>query len=419
MGDEFQTPEWAADISCEKCVAACCRAPIYMNMTKQEYEQHSKTMDLEIVAKPREYAQRAAYEDAPGRFIQIPPGIGLYELRSGCANLTEDHRCSIYTKRPRCCRDLELRSYDCLAARRKAGLDADMPPLPDVLPRGVKSETREGDTTERIVKQFFPTLLVEPETAHRGTTAPAPREAYDLAAVRALVARHTSWIGAHLSMCEPSAWSRRTRCAEWDVGELAKHLVTVQEFGRELLTAAIDGRVAETPVDYEGSHDASVDAFHTAARDVVELLGRISPAMVTREIVIDGVEAVTLENFLAVLSSEVAIHGLDLADALGEERNLTTDEVALLGRSLPEILDPGGNPRPGTSYVLSSVAFEVSFTFRNNAWRDEPGKDACRIEGDPEAVLLFAMGRVPWSQAGLTTNRADRARAFKRHLRGP
>jgi hypothetical protein len=71
------------------------------------------------------------------------------------------------------------------------------------------------------------------------------------------------------------------------------------------------------------------------------------------------------------------------------------------------------------SYVLRSLLFELPFSWRGNTWVMEPGPDPCYIEGDVEAVLLFALGREPFSTSRLSTNDVDRARAFKRHLRGP
>src|SRR5262245_55229157 len=105
---------------------------MYMQLTREEHKRHRGTMDLKVVAKPREYPQRVA-DEHDGSLVGLPAGVGLYQLQTGCANLTDDFRCSIYAERPRCCREFELGSLACLKARRKAGLDADKPPLPDIV----------------------------------------------------------------------------------------------------------------------------------------------------------------------------------------------------------------------------------------------------------------------------------------------
>jgi uncharacterized protein (TIGR03083 family) len=242
---------------------------------------------------------------------------------------------------------------------------------------------------------------------------------FDLAGLRTMIARHASLIADDLAQIDAAVWSRRTRCAEWDVGELIQHLVTGQRFAFELLSAALEGRTAKKPSDFHADRITTIEAFGRTSRKVVEAVARVAPNLVEREVVIDDVEAVTLKHLIEVVGVEVAVHGLDLADALGHPRHLSTDEVAMIGRTLPDILDQGRAGRPNAAYMLSCVAFDVPFSWRNQAWRCEPGLDPCRIEGDPEPLLMYALGRVPFDKSGLTTNRPDAARTFKRHLRGP
>ena len=408
MAEPAHTPP---DISCENCVAACCKAPINMQMRQDEYDRHHTTMDLKVVAKPREYPQQIRYSDVAGKFLKIPVGVGLYRLESGCANLTDDFRCSIYASRPQCCRDLEVGSYACLKARRKAGLDADQPPLVD--------EDGPVSATDKLLGEFFPTSRDASSQVQAKPSAPNARTAYDIAAVRALVARHADWIAERLASCDAPRWTRRTRCTGWTVGDLAAHLVTTQLVTTRLLTAANEGKGASIPPDFAGDQKTTVEAFRTRSRALLDLLARLRPATVEQHVVVDNVETVEVRHLLDVLSTELAVHSLDLADALGEIRHLNTDEIALIARALPDLLDPGTAPPAGTAYVLRSVAFEVLFAFRNGTWRAEPAPDACRIEGDPEALLLFALGRVPFKKSKLTTNQPERARAFKSHLRGP
>ena len=111
-----------AMVSCENCVAACCKAPVFMQLSNREYKQHRTTMDLKIIVKPNKIEQRRTIQG--GREVFLAVGDGLFELQSGCGNLTEDNRCSIHTFRPHCCREFEVGSAECLRLRRKAGLDS-------------------------------------------------------------------------------------------------------------------------------------------------------------------------------------------------------------------------------------------------------------------------------------------------------
>jgi uncharacterized protein (TIGR03083 family) len=400
------------EIACENCVAACCKAPVRMSLTADEYKRHSKTMDLSIIAKPSNFAQRIVSENADQPTVTIPSGFGLYLLESGCANLTRDNRCSIYASRPKCCADYAVGSSACLKARRNAGLDADRPLIDE-------EEPPELDPTEQVVAKFFPTL-VDAETSSPSTPpAEVPLDLLDRAELCRLVEREARWIAERLSQCDAGAWSRRTRCAEWDVQALAAHLVDCQRFTLSVLTAAIEGGTAKTPEDFRGGPAETVAAFRRAADEVGDALARLAPVPLDREVVIDDVAAVTLSHLIERLAMENAVHGLDLAHALGDTRHLTTDAAKLIANVLPDVLDAGVTPPPATAYLLRSLAFELPFTWRNNAWRRERAADPCSIEGEVEAVLLYALGRVPFNKSRLSTNRPNRAREFKRYLIGP
>jgi uncharacterized protein (TIGR03083 family) len=367
------------------------------------------------VVKPTEIARTIGVEDKarPGHAksgpgLRIPAGFGLYELQSGCANLTDDNLCSIYSERPMCCRDFEMGSPACLRLRREAGLDTHLPPLEEDVPIELRP------LTEQLTESYFPNLKDE---AGAPATATNP-EPLALSELRMLVNHETSWISARLAQCDANSWSRRTRCAEWNVGALARHLTTTQRFAAEALHAALEGRSAVAPNAFTGDRKATVRAFDRAARDVVHALSQLPPDRVQGKLRIDD-EEVVVEHLLQVLAMELAVHACDLADALGEERHLTSDAMKATANALPDLLDPGPAPKQATSYALRSIAFEIPFTWRGSTWCYEPGADPCRIEGDVEGVLLFALGRQSLEESGLSTNRPEVARGFKRHLSGP
>ncbi|HEV7524758.1 MAG TPA: maleylpyruvate isomerase family mycothiol-dependent enzyme [Acidimicrobiia bacterium] len=404
--------ESTPEVSCETCVAACCKAPINMLLTSDEYKAHGRTMDLKLIVKPRVYPQEVPYEKAELGTMRLPAGFGLFELESGCANLTATNRCSIYATRPQCCGDFAVGSSACLRLRREAGLDADRP-IDD------EETARAVDTTEPLLREFFPTML-DAERASPSSLGPVAHVApLDLAAVRQLIARETDWIASRLSECSRTAWSRRTRCAGWNVADVSAHLVTVQQFARRVLTAALEGHPAEAPPDFRGTPEATIKAFGRAAAEVNDALARITPDHVDRDVSMGDNESVSVRHLIEVLTMEVVVHGLDLADALGENRHMTTEAAGVIAHALPDLLDPGSSAPPNTSYVLRSLVFELPLTWRDNAVWSEPGVDPCCVEGEAEAVLLFALGRVPFDKSGLVTNQPDRARAFKRHFVGP
>jgi uncharacterized protein (TIGR03083 family) len=421
MGWTEAMSETPPEISCENCVAACCKAPVYMQLSRAEHKRHSPPMELEVVVEPRRYPQRVEREFetsapsgsravSPKRYLEIPSGFGIFELKSGCPNLTENDRCSIYADRPQCCRDLAVGSLECLRARRKAGLDQDGPPLDD-------EESSPLDSTERVIAEFFPTLIDREPNTRGGLRVDVHHS--ELAELRGVITRDTAWIAACLSRCDGGAWSRRTRCPAWNVLELAAHLVTAQRLAGAVLTGAIEGRGAKTPGDFRGDPSTTVGAFARAAERVEAALAQLPPDALEREVVIDDVEAVTVRHLVEVLALELTVHALDLAEALGETRHLTEEEMRVVVSALPDVLDPSPARPETTAFVLRSVAFELPFTWRNSAWWPEPGSDPCSIEGEPEAVLLFALGRASFNKSNLTTNRPKDARTFKRHLRGP
>lgn len=394
------------EVSCETCVAACCRAPIDMMLTKKEFKQHRGPMDLLEIVKPQPVEHRVRLTENRDKEVTLPPNYGLFELQSGCGNLTDDHRCSIYRKRPQCCRELAVGSPECLRARRRAGLDGG--PLPE------DSTPNRLDPSQRLLHDFFP------EHDDEGAPPPMARpELPSLDAVAALVARNGNWIVERLAACDTPSWGKRTRCGSWRVGALGAHLVDGQLLAQRVLAAAFSGQPAETPPAFRGDQGATVAALTAAKNNVVDAITRLTPDMLEREVVIDKVAVVTVEHLVSVATTELAVHGLDLADALGETRHLTTDESCVIASVLPDVLDAGVPPRGHAAYLLRSLAFELPLTWRDDEWRCEPGPDPCWIEGEPEAVLLFALGRESFDESRLTTNSAQRARAFKRYLTGP
>jgi uncharacterized protein (TIGR03083 family) len=327
--------------------------------------------------------------------LEVPAGHGLFELVSGCANLTPSNRCSIYSTRPGCCRDFAVGSAACLKLRRDAGLDGDRPALDD--------EPEQNS----VVAQYL--------GEGRRSFAPKP---LDLTEVRKAVSEETAWILEQLTALELRAWSRRTRCSGWDVSTLAAHLVGVLQYADAALSALVDGSTAHPPAEFRTKGTAVIAPLERAAKDVSHALAAMSPTDLERDVTIDDM-TVGVDHLVQVLVMEIAVHGCDLADALRVDRHLSPIAIRATANVLPDLLDSGDEPIHTASYVLVSDSFAMPFTFRRDTWVNEPADDMCAIEGDAEALLLFALGREPFDADVLVTTRAVAARAFKRHLQGP
>jgi uncharacterized protein (TIGR03083 family) len=216
-----------------------------------------------------------------------------------------------------------------------------------------------------------------------------------------------------------SDWSRKTRCKGWNVTALVAHMITCVQTADVVARAARERRAAKLPRDFKGDRYAATRAFNAAADDLVVALDRMASDDVAREVNIDGEGILTPAHVLEVLVMELGVHGLDLAAAVGEERHLAPDAIAATARLLPEFLDPAATPPARSAYVLRSSAFEVQFGWDGTEWTSGAGPDACVIEGAPESVLLYALGRTSFEASDLETNRPSEARAFKRYLAGP
>jgi uncharacterized protein (TIGR03083 family) len=304
----------------------------------------------------------------------------------------------------------------CLSARRKAGLDADRP-----VTEAEMAPEPKPDSRTRLRRQYFPDSRSDGATSDPAPVAAPPTRSgpFFLAQARTSVSRDTRWISERLAQCKASDWSRATRCAGWSVNALVAHLVTCLQTADAVARAAVDRRVTKSPRDFKGDRHAAMRAFESAADNVAVALDRMTPEALAREVEVSDEGVLLAEHVIEVLVMELAVHGLDLADAFGEERHLQPDAIAAASHLIPEFLDPAVTPSPGAAYVLRSPDFELQFGWDGDEWSSSAGTDPCIIEGPSESVLLFALGRVSFAAATLETNRPDEARAFKRYLAGP
>jgi uncharacterized protein (TIGR03086 family) len=129
-----------------------------------------------------------------------------------------------------------------------------------------------------------------------------------------------------LRLVQPDDWQRPTPCSEWDVRALVNHVVGANIRYQLLLHGAPTEQVEATrAVDHLG--DDAVASFVATANAVVACF-REDGALerVAHHVTGDR----TGRQLLSMRILDVAIHGWDLACAIGADQTLDTDVVAFL-----------------------------------------------------------------------------------------
>ena len=387
-----------------------------MTLTEDEYKHVRGAMDLKTALKPKPYPQQAPMTiKVKGRSvtsrIEAPSGYGLYQLRSDCGNLAADYRCSIYETRPKCCRTFELGSPACLKLRRDAGLDLDKP-------------VPAFDEPILAVNDRAKVFLAEHSAIFKSgaDVAPAPahlrREAPTIPGLTSAITGDGRWIASLLTSVTTEAWSNPTRCAGWNIGDLANHIVTGLWLVHDVVTAAVEQQSLKDQRTFRGARDAALAALEVALSDIGRDLALLSPSLLSRPVHAAD-STLSVSYVVTVLAAELAIHATDLSAATGAKRRLNENAIDAIASALPDWFDDDGTPPLGAAYVLQSDAFELPISWRDGSWHLEAAPDPCRIEGAAEAVLLFALGREDFNPTRLITNDAQRARKFKQFLTGP
>jgi uncharacterized protein (TIGR03083 family) len=178
-----------------------------------------------------------------------------------------------------------------------------------------------------------------------------------------------------------TAWHAPTRCAPWDVAALTAHLTLA--IGR--LDAMLDApEPPEATVDaagyYRADHrfsprtdqarlDTATEAAATGGaalaadfdRTCHRVLARCAEQSPDRRVTTRHGDPMTLTDFLTTRVVEAAVHGIDLADALGEPRWTTPEAQHVLTCLLL-------GPEPATALAdlgLEPVAFIAKATGRD------------------------------------------------------
>ena len=245
----------------------------------------------------------------------------------------------------------------------------------------------------------------------------------ELAAATDLVHRQWSWFVDTLTAAAPDVWDRPTRLAGWTVEDLARHVhwgVTLEENG--LALARDGGPETAAGSQLQVPREQIVPALRIAVAGLVERLEELS------EPLSGGVPMpygeLPMGFALSVFVMEAALHSSDLADAVAAPPG-----DAAAANCLPEgahapaavvlqafwpVLAAGAADRPpaGTTIRLAGTTTRIEAGYDGASWGPPLGEPAVVIEGSDDAVLLYAYGRLPLDEAGLTV-RGDRDLAVR------
>jgi uncharacterized protein (TIGR03083 family) len=188
---------------------------------------------------------------------------------------------------------------------------------------------------------------------------------------------------AALGDLAPTAWDRATRCDPWQVRDLVGHVITTLARVPDMIAAPEPGRPDTTATGYYRADHRFSDAANTSRVETARgrIAGFDSPAIVRnlagtaatvaaacrreragRVVLTRHGDAMLLTDFLTTRVVEMAVHGLDVADAVERQPWLT----APAARHLQGLLFGAG-------------------------WRQAVGK----LGWDPVTVLRKTSGRAP------------------------
>lgn len=196
----------------------------------------------------------------------------------------------------------------------------------------------------------------------------------------ALRAEAAAFSGA-LAGLSPAQWELPTRCAPWSVRDLTGHVITVLSRVPDMIAAPPPEVADTTATGYYRADERFSDTANTervrAARARVSSAPAFDTTVAAMLTAVDGTtpgrlvrtrhgDAMLLGDFLTTRVVELAVHGLDVADAAGRPAWLTPPAAALIQELL---FGPG--------------------------WRTA----VAALGWDPETVLRRTTGRAPASPA--------------------
>ena len=253
--------------------------------------------------------------------------------------------------------------------------------------------------------------------------------------VGAVLEREWGSVTRLLAALEPARWRTATRCAGWDVADLARHTVwgvSMEADALRRMAAGDQGPADGITLPDDSTPDVLLDALRDAVDDLCRRV-RSLPDVSGDALVPMPYGPVPLPAVLDVFVFEAAVHASDFADAVGEDRPLAADVVAPVVAVLDGFLPMMASATTAELPVGCSFALVGSTVRLRGHWDegtglvmggDDPAADGSEptmtVRGDDSSVLLFALGRLPADHPSLDVRGSARlAREFKQIVPGP
>jgi uncharacterized protein (TIGR03083 family) len=254
---------------------------------------------------------------------------------------------------------------------------------------------------------------------------------FDFATAGPVTEREFGALRTRLAALGDDEWAAPMRCVGWTVGDLVAHLVAAAQGQAEGLRAAAAGGGPVPPLDIPDTRDPAKlqELLEDGASELRDALSGVTPEL-AEALVPLPFGFVPMMLALQIVPVEYGFHRNDLLEALGEDEPLAPDVALSLIQILPGLLPvlaggtpvspPGARPTQPLAYSLRSPSGSVTVAFDGQSWspvQDDPG--ACRVEGDDNAIALFAMGRIGAGDSRLTVSDPASAARFKSWFPGP
>ncbi len=145
-----------------------------------------------------------------------------------------------------------------------------------------------------------------------------------------------------------SDWDSPTPCTDWTVRDLVNHLVYDQLWVPELLAGKT---IAEVGDKYDGDqlHDDPIEAWTTSSQAARAAL--LAPGALEGDVHLSFGDAYATE-YAWQLTLDAAVHGWDLATAIGASADVIGDELA---KALLEYVEPRVAEWSGSSWFGEPV----------------------------------------------------------------
>ncbi len=252
-----------------------------------------------------------------------------------------------------------------------------------------------------------------------------------LDSVRSAVGREWGRFRELLASGGESKWLAPTRLEGWAVRDLAAHAVWGVSMEADALRhrrTGSDGRADGRTVPDDAPPDAVRHELDSACRQLGEELDRLTDDDLPSTAPLPyGDVPVGVFSQIAVM--EAGVHTSDLAAAVGQDDDLAPDVVRatalFLRLFLPAVAASASErPAPGTTIGLRGETVDLRFRYEEGGWEalpeSIPSDPDATITADDSAVLLFALGRIPDTDARLAMSGDEAtARRLKLWMPGP